>query len=36
MSTQVGTESNYIETMQNGLEDFIKNFKEKLKSATSN
>jgi hypothetical protein len=36
MSTQVGTESNYIETIQNGIEDFIKNFKEKLKSATSN
>ena len=33
MSTQIGSESNYVETMQNGIEDFIKNFKEKLKSA---
>jgi hypothetical protein len=33
MSTQVGSESNYVETMQSGIEDFIKNFKEKLKSA---
>jgi hypothetical protein len=33
MSTQIGSESNYVETMQNGIEDFIKNLKEKLKSA---
>jgi hypothetical protein len=36
MSTQVGTESNYVETIQNGMEDLIKNFKEKLKNAPSN
>lgn len=33
MSVQTGAESNWIETIQNGIDDFIKNFKEKLKSA---
>jgi hypothetical protein len=33
MSVQTGAESNWIETIQNGIDDFIKNLKEKLKSA---
>ena len=33
MSVQTGAESNWIETIQNGIDDFIRNFKEKLKSA---
>jgi hypothetical protein len=35
MSAQAAFESNYIEVIQNGIEDFIKNLKEKLKNATS-
>jgi hypothetical protein len=35
MSVQAAFESNYIEVIQNGIEDFIKNLKEKLKNATS-
>ena len=33
MSVQTGAESNWIETIQNGIDDFIKNLKEKLRSA---
>jgi hypothetical protein len=33
MSVQTGAESNWIETIQNGIDDFIKKLKEKLKSA---
>jgi len=35
MSAQTGAESNYIEVMQNGIDNFIDNFKKKLRDATS-
>jgi uncharacterized lipoprotein YajG len=35
MSAQAAFESNYVEVVQDAIEDFVKNLKEKLKSPTS-
>jgi hypothetical protein len=35
LSAQTGAESNYIEVMQNGIDNFIDNFKKKLRDAAS-
>jgi hypothetical protein len=34
MSAQTGAESNYIEVMQNGIDNFIDNFKKKLRDSS--
>lgn len=36
MSAQTGMESNWIEVMQKGIDDFISKFKERLRSPTGN
>lgn len=35
MSAQTGLESNYVEVLQESIEDFVKNLKEKLRQASS-
>jgi hypothetical protein len=34
MSAQTGAESNYIEVMQNGIDNFIENFKKKIRDSS--